>query len=189
MLDRQEAETFARHRITEATGSLAEEWQILLAEESPGRKQIAFAVEQSLIKNLRNISTESRNRLVSIRPFFSAAFDARRKHCKAQNTWFAAVEKDHCVLARLESGKWKSITSRRIFNSAETELPTFLEQESIMLEQDQSPSSVLIVAPEFPNLVFNPDRRWTPKLMPINFFKGLSPYPDIAYATAMEAWK
>jgi hypothetical protein len=185
--NREEEETFALHSIAQANSDLAGEWRLRFADARPGIPKLACAVEGALLDTLEHTVAAADNKLASVRPYFVAAYDGRRRQLAKQSAWFVALESDRCCLMRLQDGLLQRISSRRIFASAETELPAFLEQERLLAQAGDLPDKVFLAAPEHHRLAFPPTSSWTVTALPIHFCDGLSPHTDAPYGMALEA--
>lgn len=185
--NREEEETFALHCLAQANSDLTGEWRLSFADARPGIPKLACAVEGALLDTLEHTVAAAGNKLASVRPYFVAAYDGRRRQLAKQSAWFVALESDRCCLMRLQDGLLLRISSRRIFASAETELPVFLEQEQLVAQAGDLPGKVFLAAPDHPRLTFPQDSAWTVTALPIHFCSGLSPHTDAPYGMALEA--
>lgn len=183
---REEEQAFALLSLAQASGDIAGDWRMRFADVRPGMPKLVSAVDTGLLDALEQAINAAGSTLTSIRPYFVAAYDGRRRLLSKQNAWLATLESDRCCLLHLQDGVVRHISNRRIFNNAETELPAFLEKERLLAQSDHVPDKVFIVAPEH-RLALSHESSWTAAVLPIRYCAGLSPHSDAAYGMALEA--
>lgn len=186
--DAREADAFAQHCIAQANGGLSGNWRVSMSDGLPGTTKIACAVEEQLFQAITNVIARSNNKLRSIRPYFVAAFDARRKYLSKHHAWFAVVEADRCCFGRIDRGHWKSLSARRIFSSVEMELPVFIQQEELLTTHGCSPEQVFIVAPNHGPIQPDASPPLLLSLLTLPLLKGMSLVESNQFSMALEAW-
>lgn len=183
----EEEKTFALHALAQASGEAGGNWQMRFADVQPGMPKLVSAVEFDLLDALEHAVSSARSTLVSVRPYFAAAYDGRRRLLSKQNAWFATLESDRCCLLHVQNGVVRHISNRRIFKDAENELPDFLEKERLLAQSDNLPDKVFLVAPEHLRLSLPPKSSLSATALPIRYCAGLSPHSDAVYGMALEA--
>ncbi|MCC6532011.1 MAG: hypothetical protein IT531_05640 [Burkholderiales bacterium] len=137
---RSEAEVhaFARHRLRETYGGVADDWAVSLSAGWPGKPRLAGAIEQSLLDALAALAQRTRLKLASIEPRFSALADRRRRALKGARFWLAQSESGRIVLARADKGQWESLVSARDGGAPVTALLSLLAAERFAMDDDQA---------------------------------------------------
>jgi hypothetical protein len=109
-------------------GEAADSWRIIVDAPRYGRGNLAAAVDQALLDQLREVLAKRRWRLASLRPHLSAAFDLWRSHLKASDGCFAVVEPG-CVTALFRRGDdWVTVDSRRFRHDSASKAALTLKQ-------------------------------------------------------------
>lgn len=182
-----EEHALAQHCIAQANGGLPGDWRVSISEGLPGTSKVACAIEGPFFQAITNSIAKSNNRLLSVRPYFVAAFDARRKHLKKHHAWFAAIESDRCCFGRIDRGQWQSISTRRIFSSVETELPTFLKQEGLLTGTGGAPEQVFIVAADHGHISPDSGSPFLLSHLHLPLLKGIALDESTPFSMALEA--
>lgn len=178
-----EALRLAQHCLKELNGDEGAGWQILFGDAAWNGPRVVCAVDPKLLEALETAIGVAQGRLASIRPFATTAFDARRACFAGGNSWFAAVEPGWCTLARVESGSWTSVRTRRRFSDAGGEISPLLAQEALLADTEALPERIVIAAPNSPHLGI-PGFDGVPALLRPR--AGFSPVDDASVAMALE---
>lgn len=110
----QELAAYATLRFRETHGKAVEDWQVLHAPQPPGKTVPACAVDAALLQALRGVGADSGARLVSVTPYFAAAFDRWRPMLKGKVVWFGLLEEDALSLGLLRAGDWVGLHTQRL---------------------------------------------------------------------------
>lgn len=187
---RSEITRLAHHCLSETTGQNLANWRIAISDVAHGESSIACAIDNAMIDALEATMRGAHNRLASLQPYPTAAFDRRKNLFANNHLWYVAVESGCCTLARIKNGTWRSVRIRRLFsNDPAPEIASFLSQERLLAEVDTLPSNAIIVAPNAPNLKLPDIPNVKSTLVPINERRGFSPNEDAHVAIALEAGK
>lgn len=127
----EEQLAFARMRLVQVYGGVAQSWMLRLSGGAAGCAQVAAAVERPLIDSLTTLLENSPLALRSIQPQLMAAFNTARKAI-GRDAWLAVAEPGRVLLGLLRSGRWISLRSRPL-NGETVALAELLEQERLML--------------------------------------------------------
>lgn len=109
-----ELQAFARARMREAYGPVADQWAVRYAMGRPGRPVCVAAVDQALIDTLRAACDGARMALRAAAPYFSTAFARWRRRIDRRGAWFAVHEPDYLTLGLMHGGDWISLSGCRV---------------------------------------------------------------------------
>ena len=133
-----ERRSLADLRFREMFGSLAQAWQVALAQLPPGRMAPACAVDQELLQALQaavsgvggdaDADASSGVRLARVAPYFSLAFDHWRSRIRGPGAWFVLLESDGVSFGLLQDGDWRCLHSQRLDGDWRAVLPALLVQ-------------------------------------------------------------
>lgn len=150
---RREEDALHRNCIEEANGDLPTSWRIAVADAPAHLTRLACAVDGALLDGLETAVKSSGGKLNSLRPLIVDAYNARRSEIGRRSLWFATIERERCCIARLRSGVWESLRTRRVFTDPETELARLLRQERVRAaDEDSAADELLLCAPNHPQL-------------------------------------
>ncbi|MTV40556.1 hypothetical protein [Duganella radicis] len=121
-----EISALGRACFADVYGSAADNWEIQTDLSGYGIPGVACAIDQALLKELRDIFTEGGMRLDSVRPMFMGMFNRYRKRLGA-HALLASIDESRCVLACIKDGKWHSIRSLPCMD-----MDTVLEREILL---------------------------------------------------------
>jgi len=121
---------FARLAFREIYGSLADTWDLCLAEQPAGEASLAGAIDRALLQALRDTVRGEGARLRSVSPSLSGRINRHRAALKGADFCLASVEPGRLTLAFHADVGWLSVRSRRLDSSAAEELPAMLKQEA-----------------------------------------------------------
>ena len=97
LMSRDERLAQARHCFRQIYGDVAAAWSIALSPGDYGEPGLATAVERELLEALRQAFQEARIRLVSVEPYFTAAYRRFRRSIKPRDdvACFSVVEPEN----------------------------------------------------------------------------------------------
>lgn len=121
---------FARLAFREIYGSLADTWDLCLAEQPAGEASLAGAIDRGLLQALRDAVRGQGARLRSVSPSLSGRINRHRAALKGADFCLASVEPGRLTLAFHADVGWLSVRSRRLDSSVAEELPAMLKQEA-----------------------------------------------------------
>lgn len=115
------------------------ECELEIAEMGYRQAAIICGVERELLQTLRDIAAAHRLRLISVQPYFTAAYAAHRAYLD-QSGCFAVTESSHLTFAVFRSGHCEAIGSRRILGTQSA--ADVLLQELLAADLEAQPSKV-----------------------------------------------
>ena len=138
---RSEAEVaaFARHRMRETYGDMAQAWEIRLGAGWPGAPRVAAAVDRELVEDLAALARNRGLRLGLVEPLFAAVVDAHRRQLRGQAFWLAVHESSRIVLARAAGGEWRTLVAARVTGQPAPILAAMLTRETLALPESELP--------------------------------------------------
>ncbi len=122
---------YAGHTFEFTYGSIATEWQIAVSPAPSGEPRVACAVDAALVDSLRSIRA-----VVSIQPYFVAAFNARRRTL-GQEGWFVLQEPERLALGLISKGTWQRIRVRHVSSDWASVCADLLEREFSLWAGDE----------------------------------------------------
>jgi len=140
-----ELAAYAALRFKDTFGHSAQEWQILHSPQPPGHAVPACAIDLALLDALRKLGSgkDVGARLLSVTPYFSAAFDRWRASLKDKACWFGVVEQDCVSLALLCNGNLLGLRLQRLDSALREVLPGLMAQMRIASGVADTHASVL----------------------------------------------
>ncbi len=142
-----EWQAFARWRLRETYGPLADQWAIQYAVRRPGQAVCACAVDQALIDALQQTCIAAGVPLQSVNPYFSTAFAYWQRKLDRRAAWFVVRESDCLSLALLRSGDFLGIVSSRIDGHWQAALDRMMLQAALPVGMEPTAAPVYLVAP------------------------------------------
>lgn len=109
----QELEAYARLRFRATFGTVADSWRVVHTEPLPGRSLPACAIDETLLAELDSLQSIGQTGVVSVVPYFSAAFDRWRSSVDHKWAWFGVAEPGSLTLGLLQRGVWHGLRSAR----------------------------------------------------------------------------
>jgi hypothetical protein len=122
-------ETLARARFRSVHGAVTDSWYVRLGGMRFGKSMLACAVDSALTNAIEDKIVQSGNRLTSIEPNFSAAFDRYRSEFKDSSGWFASIEPGRLWLGKIQDGQWQCVSSRVLGAGTVSEVLRAVSQE------------------------------------------------------------
>lgn len=139
-----EVAAFARHRMRETYGDVAEAWEIRLGAGWPGAPRVAAAVDRELVEGLAAIARNRGVRLSAVEPLFAAVVDAHRRLLHGRAFWLAVHESARVVLGCAAGGEWRTLVASRVTGSAASTLVAMLARETLTLPQAEAPGRLFV---------------------------------------------
>jgi len=133
---------YARHRLRETYGDLAQDWTIALAAGWPGRPRVVAAIEPALVTALGAAARRAGLRLAAVEPHFTALADRCRRRMRAKQFWLAASESGRVVLARASRGEWVSLATARAGGDPARALMAMLAREGLVAPAEPAPKQL-----------------------------------------------
>jgi hypothetical protein len=123
-------QAFGRQRLSDVYGSEAAACSILVS--GAGRAaRVACAVDIALVEALRGSLAAAGHLLVSLRPRFSAWFDAGRRRAPG-DAWFVDHDGGQLTLGLSLAGEWRCFRQRRAGPDWQAELGSLLDREAAL---------------------------------------------------------
>ena len=184
--DADEEIAFARHAFHEVYGPTANAWSVQVSKSPPEQARIAAAVQTELLQALRTETERVGASLVSVTPYFIAAFNTwRRQFDGDRATWLVTHEPGRLCLGLVEDGRWRWIRATRAGEDWSERLPDMVENEAIMAGVSDRPAQVLVFAPTTPLLAVRAGTRLPFQGLRLDACPGFSPQTDAEYGLAM----
>lgn len=115
----QELKAYVQLRFRATFGAAADGWRVVHAEPVPGRALAVCAIDEALLAELKSLQDAVGATVVSVVPYFSAAFDRWRGSVGQHTAWFGVTEPGVLTLGLLRSGVWHGLRSVRHAGSAD----------------------------------------------------------------------
>ncbi len=142
-----EWQAFARWRLRETYGPLADQWAIQYAVRRPGQTVCACAIDQGLIDAQQQTCNTAGVPLQSVTPYFASAFAYWRRKLDRRAAWFVVRESDCLSLGLLRSGDWLGITSSRVDGHWRAALDRMMLQAALPVGMEPTAAPMYLVAP------------------------------------------
>jgi hypothetical protein len=163
----------ARHAFASTHGNAAKQWHIRVSGGKPGSARIASAIDAELLSRLNTVCSEHRCRLVSVQPYFMAAFN-RARGSLAGNAWFAVWEPGRLAMALTHRHAWQSVTNRMV-STAPGDIANALLREAALAGADACDKLVFVGERELPPEA-SAKFRWLDRTLPPGEPPGSSAY-------------
>lgn len=138
----------ARHRLASVHGAAVEGWALRACETAPRGPRLVAAADQALLDALAERIAAGGATLVSVQPYFMAAFNRIRRAIGKESCWLVNEEPGRLTLALIERGIWRAIRSRGVDDRWPAALAEILDRESAAQGLDQPCTRVVIHAQE-----------------------------------------
>jgi hypothetical protein len=99
---------YARARLAQIHGDVAEQWALRLSHEPAGCAHLAAAIDDGLVDALRLALKSRRVGLGSCRPALTAIMDAARTEI-GDEAWVVVAEPERVLVASISRGQWVSV--------------------------------------------------------------------------------
>jgi hypothetical protein len=148
LVTNEDERDFALHRIGQTHGEPAGGWSVRLGHPLLQCSQPVAALSAGFVEQLRSLLGAARLRPAAIRPFFMHAYDKARARIRENDFWFANVEPDNLLLARVKAGNWTSLSVRATGQSSLKEaLTARLAEASLLDGEEQAAGRLYVHAP------------------------------------------
>jgi hypothetical protein len=129
-----EALSYAQHRMLALYGDAAKDWAL---ELSPSGRQswLVCCTPQPLLNAIREVCAAKDARLVSIQPYFSAAWQRRAASLTGKGGWFVVHEPRHITVGRVARDRWVHLASRRSKDTLDAVLDVLDRERELVPEQ------------------------------------------------------
>ena len=123
---------YVRHLFRGEYGVAVEGWCV--AADRAGRGgRLACAIDTPLLVELAGVCRAARFKLRSVRPHLVAVANRVRRQVTQPRAWLAVLESGVCVLALIESSRWRHVSCTRLDNAVGSTLFTVLRQQALLL--------------------------------------------------------
>jgi hypothetical protein len=146
-----EEQAFVRFSFSEIYGDDVQNWSIRWGEGLDLTPQVASAVDQGLVDQIKKELTNAGLRLQSLKPYLMAAFNHIRKSIDFRTFCFVLVEPGRVCIGSFQDGDWKSLRSSRLGVDWADELPSVIERELQMIGPDVEIENMLLCLPGYFN--------------------------------------
>ncbi|WP_162888751.1 hypothetical protein [Dechloromonas sp. HYN0024] len=142
--DNEEQSLLARMRFTEIYGPVADNWQVVMSDEAPGRPRLAAAIDGMLLGMLNDVATESGVTLNRVQPLLiGIANAALGQYGQRGQKWIAVHESGRLTLALLDGATWVWTRSQRVAVDWTNNFAGLLAQEALLAGQDESTEAII----------------------------------------------
>lgn len=156
----EEKMVYVQGAFQEVYGAVAETWQVQVSDAAPDEAIIAVAVDRTLLQGLDDIATKYQLKLNAVQPHLMQAFNMLSHKLKQPHTYFAVVEPQRVLIAKLAAGRWQHL--RMLPREADWthQLGQLIERESWLGEQVEVSSAattvqqLFVYAPEMEAVTF-----------------------------------
>jgi hypothetical protein len=184
--DGEEEAAMARHHFQEIYGSQAGNWNVQVDMALPGEDRLSVAVPNELLQALRAEIDKAGGELVSVKPYFVAAYNTWRRHFDASRPgWLVTHEEGRLCLGLQQKGRWRWIRTLRVGNDWRERLPDIVDNEALLAGVAEQTAEVLVFAPAEPMLVIRSGTRLPYMGLRLEACPGFSPQTDSVYGLAM----
>lgn len=147
LLNAAEVEAMARHELSAAYGSMADDWRVTLSDESPGRSRLVAATPHPLLHALQSQAAQAGARLVSVEPALVAASRRWSAWGAAEAChWLVQHEASRLSVLIRHQRQWVWVRHARVDNQWLEQLPQWLSAEALMSGQELAPARVSVQA-------------------------------------------
>ena len=136
----------ALHKFQQVHGAQAAAMAVRLSNPLAGIDQLAAAIDENLIAELRQLLAGARLRLRSFEPMLMRGFNLARRQIRAPDFWFAQAEPGLLLLARLRGGSWASVAAVPLAEPLGLALPAMLREARLMAGGSDFPRRLYLQA-------------------------------------------
>ena len=122
----------ALHKFQQVHGAQAAAMAVRLSNPLAGIDQLAAAIDESLIAEIRQLLVGARLRLRSFEPMLMRGFNLVRRQIRDPDFWFVQAEPGLLLLARLRAGSWASVAAVPLAEPLGLALPAMLREARLM---------------------------------------------------------
>lgn len=152
----EEKMVYVQGAFQEVYGAVAETWQVQVSDAAPDEAIVAVAVDRDLLQGLDDIATKYQLKLSAVQPHLMQAFNLLSHKLKQSHTYFAVVEPQRVLIAKLSTGKWQHLRMLPRETDWTNQLGQLVERESWLGEQVEASTAqqLLVYAPEMEAVTF-----------------------------------
>ncbi len=140
----RERDGYARAMTEEAFGIDGADWQIAADDDPFAAQFLTAAVPRKLLGGAQAALSGARAQPGSAQTFFTREWNAHRKSITSTSCWFAVIEADCAVLARVHGGCLASLRTLRAPIETVAALSQAVDREALSTLQDDAPRSVFV---------------------------------------------
>jgi hypothetical protein len=122
----------AMHKFQQVHGAQAATMAVRLSNPLAGIDQLAAAIDENLIAEVKQLLAGARLRLRFFEPMLMRGFNLARRQIRDPDFWFAQAEPDLLLLARLQGGNWLSVAAMPRPEPLGLALPAMLREARLM---------------------------------------------------------
>jgi hypothetical protein len=166
----EEQTAYVQGAFQEIYGAVADTWQVQVNDAVPDEAIIAVATDRALLQGLDDIAAKYQLKLTAVQPHLMQAFNMLSHKLKQAHTYFAVVEPQRVLIAKLNAGKWQHLRMLPRETDWANQLGQLVERESWLGEQGEivpnlkpttTPTQQLFVyAPEMETITFPSVAGW-----------------------------
>lgn len=160
----EEQTAYVQGAFQEIYGAVAETWQVQVNDAAPDEAIVAVATDRALLQGLDAIATKYQLKLNAVQPHLMQAFNMLSHKLKQTHAYFAVVEPQRVLIAKLNAGKWQHLRMLPRETDWANQLGQLVERESWLGEpveilpsakSTSTPTQHLFVyAPEMETIAF-----------------------------------
>ena len=140
----REREGYARAMTEEAFGIDGADWQTAADDDPFAAQFLTVAVPRKLLGGAQAALAGARATPGSAQTFFAREWNAHRRSFGSTPCWFAVIEPDCTVLARIQRGHLASLRTLRVPIDTIGSLSQALDRESLSALLDDAPRTVFV---------------------------------------------
>lgn len=133
----EEKTAYVQGAFQEIYGAVADTWQVQVNDAVPDEAIIAVATDRALLQGLDDIAAKYQLKLTAVQPHLMQAFNMLSHKLKQAHTYFAVVEPQRVLIAKLNAGKWQHLRMLPRESDWANQLGQLVERESWLGEQGE----------------------------------------------------
>lgn len=142
----EEKTVYVQGGFQEIYGAAAETWQVQVSDAAPDEAMVAVAVDRALLQGLDAIATKYQLKLSAVQPHLMQAFNLLSQKLKQPHSYFAVVEPQRVLIAKLNAGKWQQLRMLPRETDWANQLGQLVERESWLVEQMETSIAVQAIS-------------------------------------------
>jgi hypothetical protein len=151
---------YAKHCFVQLFGASAGAWELRLHHDYSGTKQLASAVDETFLQNLRAAFANAKIKLQSVQPLLMTAYNNCHTNLQNHEAWFVLYEHGSLCLGLVKQGSWNSVRTFNVGKDWIEKLTEILDREAVLSEIDFSTDKIFLWAPECINADLPKGARW-----------------------------
>jgi hypothetical protein len=128
-----EAASYARLRMLALYGEQAKDWEVELSAAGKNAWVVCCA-PRPLLEAVRELCAAKRASIVSIQPYFAAAWTRRGAATRGRSGWFAVHEARRVVAGLASKGRWLHLVARRCGDTLDDVLDVIDRERELLAE-------------------------------------------------------